>query len=98
MTVQEVGGRVVVQACRPGGHSDEAGVEAGDEIVGVSAVFGDEARDAARPLLWLCGVLEDDAASRPTLQKSSKTVLVSPISIDRRSGASRTRASTASRA
>eukprot|EP00629_Pelagomonadales_sp_RCC1024_P013193 CAMPEP_0119293374 /NCGR_PEP_ID=MMETSP1329-20130426/45953_1 /TAXON_ID=114041 /ORGANISM="Genus nov. species nov., Strain RCC1024" /LENGTH=192 /DNA_ID=CAMNT_0007294243 /DNA_START=87 /DNA_END=661 /DNA_ORIENTATION=+ len=41
VTVQEVRGAVVVQTCRPGGAADAAGVQPGDAIVGVSAIFGD---------------------------------------------------------
>lgn len=41
VTVQEgPGGRVLVQGCRAGGRAEAAGVAAGDEIIGVSAVFG----------------------------------------------------------
>ena len=41
MTVQEgANGRVLVQGCRAGGCAAAAGVAPGDEIIGVSAVFG----------------------------------------------------------
>jgi len=42
VTVQEgANGRVFVQGCRAGGRAQEAGVAPGDEIIGVSAIFGD---------------------------------------------------------
>lgn len=41
VTVQEgANGRVLVQGCRAGGCAAAAGVAPGDEIIGVSAVFG----------------------------------------------------------
>ena len=43
LTVQEVRGAVVVQSCAP--RAAAAGVAPGDEIVGVSAVFGDKVWD-----------------------------------------------------
>lgn len=43
VTVQEVRGAVVVQSCAP--RAAAAGVAPGDEIVGVSAVFGDKVWD-----------------------------------------------------
>ena len=43
ITVQEVKGAVVIQSCQP--QATEAGVQPGDEIVGVSAVFGDTVWD-----------------------------------------------------
>lgn len=40
VTVQEVSGAVVIQSCQS--QAQEAGVKPGDEIVGVSAIFGDD--------------------------------------------------------